>query len=90
MGLFDGAVDGRPSSTADVARLLDAPVLLVIDASAMSTSVAAVVRGHTGHPAAAVAITFEQGQAAEGEVEHLTAAVLRTASALERRVNPRA
>jgi cobyrinic acid a,c-diamide synthase len=45
MGLFDGASDGTVSSTADVARLLDAPVLLVVDASAMSASVAAVVHG---------------------------------------------
>src|SRR5262245_53068907 len=36
MGLFDGAPDGTPSSTADVATLLGAPVLLVVDASAMS------------------------------------------------------
>ena len=47
MGLFDGAVDSAPSSTADVARLLDAPVVLVIDASAMSSSVAALVHGFT-------------------------------------------
>jgi cobyrinic acid a,c-diamide synthase len=46
MGLFDGASDGTPSSTADVARLLDAPVLLVVDASAMSDSVAALVHGY--------------------------------------------
>ena len=45
MGLFDGAGDGTPSSTADIARLLDAPVVLVIDASSMSQSVAAIVHG---------------------------------------------
>ena len=45
MGLFDGAGDGTLSSTADIARVLDAPVVLVIDASAMSGSVAALVHG---------------------------------------------
>ena len=45
MGLFDGAADNTPSSTADVARMLDAPVVLVVDASAMSGSVAALVHG---------------------------------------------
>jgi cobyrinic acid a,c-diamide synthase len=46
MGLFDGAGDGEPASTADVAKLLDAPVLLVVDASALSGSVAALVAGY--------------------------------------------
>jgi len=45
MGLFDGAADGTPSSTADVAQMLDAPVLLVIDCSAQAGSVAALVHG---------------------------------------------
>ena len=49
MGLFDGASDGTPSSTADVAALLDAPVLLVVDASSTSASVAAIVRGFRDH-----------------------------------------
>jgi cobyrinic acid a,c-diamide synthase len=46
MGLFDGAGDGTASSTADVAQMLDAPVVLVVDASAMSNSVAALVHGY--------------------------------------------
>ena len=48
MGLFDGAAGGGPdASTASVARLLGAPVVLVVDAAAMSRSVAAVVHGFT-------------------------------------------
>jgi cobyrinic acid a,c-diamide synthase len=48
MGLFDG-VSGRGelASTAHVAKLLDAPVLLVVDAAAMARSAAAVVHGYT-------------------------------------------
>jgi cobyrinic acid a,c-diamide synthase len=46
MGMFDGSSEPGPDgSTAAVARLLGAPVLLVVDASAMSGSVAAVVHG---------------------------------------------
>lgn len=46
MGLFDGAADGTPSSSADVAALLDAPIVLVVDGSSMSRSVAALVHGY--------------------------------------------
>ncbi|MEA2369691.1 MAG: cobyrinic acid a,c-diamide synthase [Solirubrobacteraceae bacterium] len=46
MGLFDGASGrGELASTAHVAKLLRAPVLLVVDASAMARSAAAVVHG---------------------------------------------
>jgi len=44
MGLFDGAADGS-GTPADLAALLDLPVVLVIDVSRMSHSVAAVVSG---------------------------------------------
>lgn len=49
MGLLDsGAPDGVVASTAEVARTLAAPLLLVIDASRMAESVAAIVHGfHT-------------------------------------------
>jgi cobyrinic acid a,c-diamide synthase len=52
MGLFDGRAGagtgpagGDPGSTADVAQLLSAPVVLVIDAAAQGRSVAALVHG---------------------------------------------
>jgi cobyrinic acid a,c-diamide synthase len=47
MGLFDGASgSGELASTAQVAKLLGAPVLLVLDASAIARSAAAVVHGY--------------------------------------------
>jgi cobyrinic acid a,c-diamide synthase len=55
MGLFDGtdAVDwstGLPAgSTAEAALLLNAPVVLVVDAQGLSHSVAALVRGFADH-----------------------------------------
>ena len=47
MGLYDGASGrGELASTAHVAKLLKAPVVLVIDAAAMARSVAAIVHGY--------------------------------------------
>ncbi len=46
MGLYDGASGrGELASTAHVAKLLQAPVVLVVDAAAMARSVAAIVHG---------------------------------------------
>ncbi|SMY07987.1 cobyrinate a,c-diamide synthase [Flavimaricola marinus] len=49
MGLFDGAPpDGRGAS-ADLARILGLPVVLVVDCARMAGSVAAVVAGFANH-----------------------------------------
>jgi cobyrinic acid a,c-diamide synthase len=56
MGLFDGVENphtptpslGDFASSAHVARLLGVPVVLVVDASRLSTSVAAIVSGYRG------------------------------------------
>ncbi|MFF7830390.1 cobyrinate a,c-diamide synthase [Streptomyces rochei] len=46
MGLYDGAAgEGELASTAQVAKLLGAPVVLVVDASSQARSVAALVHG---------------------------------------------
>ncbi|GIH76911.1 cobyrinate a,c-diamide synthase [Planobispora longispora] len=49
MGLYDGAGAGEFASTAHVARLLDAPVVLVVDAARQSRSVAALVHGFASY-----------------------------------------
>ena len=46
MGLYDGHAHTGLGSTAHVARLLDAPVLLVVDARSLARSVAALVLGY--------------------------------------------
>lgn len=47
MGLFDGATGrGELASTAHVAKILGAPVLLVVDGSSIARSVAAIVHGY--------------------------------------------
>jgi cobyrinic acid a,c-diamide synthase len=45
MGLFDGRIPDGPGSTAEVAALLGAPVLLVVDCRGQSRSLAALLHG---------------------------------------------
>ena len=61
MGLFDGSGDpaGPVASTAQVAGLIGAPVVLVVDASAVGASVAAMVHGFT---------TFDPGLTVAGVI----------------------
>jgi len=48
MGLFDGAdAQSDEGSTAEIARLLDAPVILVVNVHGMGRSFAALVKGYT-------------------------------------------
>lgn len=49
MGLFDGAPPDGDGATADLARILGLPVVLVVNAAHMSHSVAALVRGFASH-----------------------------------------
>ncbi|WP_136637484.1 cobyrinate a,c-diamide synthase [Pseudooceanicola onchidii] len=56
MGLFDGAPPDGKGAVADLARILDLPVVLVVDASHMAQSVAPLVAGFAAHdPAVRVA-----------------------------------
>ncbi len=55
MGLYDGVGASQTSSTAEVASCLGAPVILVVDASSIAGSVAALVQGyHTFRPGLAL------------------------------------
>jgi cobyrinic acid a,c-diamide synthase len=77
MGLFDGSSPtSRVGSTAEVASLLQAPIVLVVDASGMAASVAALVRGfRTYDPAAWVAGVILNRLGGEGHYRYLLPAL---------------
>jgi cobyrinic acid a,c-diamide synthase len=60
MGLFDG-VDGKTEagSTAEIAKWLGLPVVLVVDASSMARSAAALVHGYESFDPATCRVTSE-------------------------------
>lgn len=49
MGLFDGAPPNGRGATADLARILQLPVVLIVDAARMSQSIAPLVMGFANH-----------------------------------------
>jgi cobyrinic acid a,c-diamide synthase len=77
MGLFDGSSPvNEVGSTAELAKQLDAPVLLVIDGSAMARSAAAMVSGYaTFDPALRVAGVLFNRVSSEGHYLLLKQAV---------------
>ena len=49
MGLFDGAPPEGKGATADLARMLNIPVVMIVDASHMAQSIAPLVNGFASH-----------------------------------------
>ena len=75
MGLFDGALEGR-GSTADLAKTLGLPVVLVVDARSMAQSAGAIVHGFaTYDPKVRLAGVIFNRVASEGHYEYLKKAV---------------
>jgi cobyrinic acid a,c-diamide synthase len=77
MGMFDGASpDSELASTAQIAKLLAAPVVLVLDASAMARSAAAVLHGFASFdPEVNVAGVIFNRVGSDGHIELLREAV---------------
>ena len=71
MGLFDGAPPVGKGATADLARILSLPVVLVVYAAKMAQSIAPIVAGFAGHDPAvnvAAAILNNVGSARHEEM----------------------
>jgi cobyrinic acid a,c-diamide synthase len=84
MGLFDG-VDGKSEagSTAEIAKWLGLPVVLVVDASAMARSAAALVRGFESFdPALKVAGVIFNNVGGAAHYQMLSDAVTMSANAV--------
>jgi cobyrinic acid a,c-diamide synthase len=79
MGLFDGSSPtSRVGSTAEVAALLQAPIVLVIDASGMAASVGALIRGfRTYDPDVHVAGVILNRLGSAGHARYLEPAIAR-------------
>ena len=79
MGLFDGSTPtSRIGSTAEVAVLLQTPIVLVIDAAGMAASVGALVRGfRTYDPEVQIAGVILNRLGGEGHYRYLTPALTR-------------
>jgi cobyrinic acid a,c-diamide synthase len=77
MGLYDGASGrGELASTAHVAKLLRAPVVLVVDAAALARSAAAIVHGYASYdPEVDVAGVILNRVGSEGHADLLREAI---------------
>lgn len=75
MGLFDGRIGGA-GSTAEVAKTLDLPVVLVVDAQGMAQSVGAIVHGFATYDSKvrSIGVIFNR-VASKGHYEYLRTAV---------------
>jgi cobyrinic acid a,c-diamide synthase len=77
MGLFDGAsAVSDEGSTAEIAKWLKAPVILVVDASGIARTLAAIVRGFTEFdPALRIAGVFCNRLGSQGHLDLLRSSV---------------
>jgi cobyrinic acid a,c-diamide synthase len=84
MGLFDGSSPtSRAGSTAEVAELLQAPIVLVIDAAGMAASVGAMIRGfNTYDPAVHIAGVILNRLGGVGHYRYLLPAIEREGVAI--------
>jgi cobyrinic acid a,c-diamide synthase len=76
MGLFDGASPtGEEGSTAQIAKWLEAPVVLVVDAGGMARTIAALVQGFVSFdPALRVAAVVANRVGSQGHLDLLRSA----------------